>query len=107
MYFSNLNTPIDLIGSKIEMNANGIPKKTQAVLFSTFAQVKVQTFDQATAAMGNGVPTDTITFIIRYDQPQKIKNDMQIKYDGEIYEIEQQLPNKDTGVNQIICKKVG
>ncbi|WP_440615102.1 phage head closure protein [Bacillus subtilis] len=106
MDFSRLNTPISFIRVKNGKDENGENSEVKETLFWCFAEIKNQKLRDKVATLGT-VFEDTITFIVRYEQPMKITNDMKVLYDGELYDIEDVLPNsRKKDMKDIVVKKV-
>ncbi|WP_017696956.1 phage head closure protein [Bacillus subtilis] len=106
MDFSRLDTPISFIRIKNGKDENGENSEVKETLFWCFAEIKNQKLRDKVATLGT-VFEDTITFIVRYEQPMKITNDMKVLYDGELYDIEDVLPNsRKKDMKDIVVKKV-
>ncbi|MDN6002624.1 MAG: phage head closure protein [Enterococcus sp.] len=83
---SNLNQRIEFIKEKIEKDGDGQPVIISKTIFFCWASVQTQRLSDAKAAIGT-VLEGTLTFIIRYQQKQELKNDMKVKWLGKIFEI--------------------
>jgi SPP1 family predicted phage head-tail adaptor len=86
---------------------NGVPVSDMRTdHFKTWAMVRSQYLNEIATNAG-GMLEDTITFVIRYDQPEKIMNTWRVEWQGKQYNIVKLNP--DTAAKKwttIICKLV-
>lgn len=71
---------------------DGVSYTEQVDVFSTWAYVRQQYLNEIASTAGTTLK-DTITFVIRYDQPQEIDTSMAIKWNGAVYQIVKANPD--------------
>lgn len=106
MYFNQLNTQITFIKTVITKDEHNIAHEPDMPVFTAFAEIRVQSLNQIATTLGTALE-NSLTFIIRLEQPTSITNDMKIQYNNQTYEIIQQLPDINNRLNQIVAKAVG
>lgn len=89
---SHLNELITLVSYTMG-NVNGVPvSNVRKEHFTTWALVLSQYLSEVRASVGTKLE-DTVTFIVRYDQPETILNSWSIEWQGKQYDIVKLTPD--------------
>lgn len=87
-----LNERITFRENQMVRGEGGVLITKQVDVFSTWAYVRQQYLNEIATTSG-GTLENTITFVIRYDQPQPINTGMAIKWNGKTYQIVKANPD--------------
>lgn len=82
----NLNKRIDFIAPVRTVARSGQPIETMQTVFTTWAEVN-DLRGKERLAMGQESSEAVAVFLIRWRNDHAIKKDMQIAYEGKVYEI--------------------
>lgn len=101
-----LNERIALVSAGRAMVNGVVVDGVRTEHFKTWAMVRSQYLNEIATNAG-GALENTITFVVRYDQPEQILNTWRIEWNGEQYNIVKLNPDTEAKKwTTIICKLV-